>query len=170
MIGEIQHQAARIPGGQFPDQAGDDEIVVKHRVVVVVDDLDLVFVHHRQNTFTVVESGEFRRVAVVVFHVRAEQMDDNELARRIVVQHLLERREDVLVVFARILRAAVVHVMLHIHMFGECGQHGIALGDGLLVGDPVGLVARLFHDVHQRRSGQAEVGVLLVGEGQHLFQ
>ncbi|MCY1292877.1 hypothetical protein D9M70_421190 [compost metagenome] len=100
----------------------------------------------------------------------AQQVHHDELARRRVGQDLLERRQYIVVVLARVLVAVVVQVELLIRLLGEVGEHGVALGEGLLIGNPVGLVAGLLHHVQQRRPGQVEIGVALIGEGQHLLQ
>ena len=110
------------------------------------------------------------RVAVFVFDMRTQQMNNDQFLRRRVIQHFLERLQHVGVVFTRTLRTLLVHVVLLVGLARKYRQHGIAGGHRLLVCDPVGLIPRLFHHVHQRRFRQIQVRVLLVREGQRLLQ
>ena len=112
----------------------------------------------------------FGRVAELVAHVRAEQMHDDEAARVAVFEDALERLQHDAVETVGVLRAAVIEVDLLVHLLGETGEHGVALRQGLLIGDPVRAVAGLLHDRHQRRTGKVKIGVFLIGEGQHLLQ
>lgn len=164
MIREVDQEAVRIAVGEALDQAGDHVVVVQHGVVVAVVDLHLVIAESRRGALAVDEASVVGGIAVLVVHVGAEQMDHDELLRRRVVQHLGEGRQHRAVQLAGVLAALVVQIELRIGLLGEGRQHGVALGHGLLVGDPEGLVAGLLHQVHQRRIGEEAVGMLLVSE------
>ena len=170
MVREVDQEAVRIAVGEALDQAGDHVVVVQHGVVVAVVDLHLVVAEGRRGALAVDEASVIGGIAVLVVHVGAEQMDHDEFLRRRVVQHLGEGRQHRAVQLAGVLAALVVQVELRIGLLGEGRQHGVALGHGLLVGDPEGLVAGLLHQVHQRRIGEEAVGMLLVSERQHLLQ
>ena len=102
--------------------------------------------------------------------MRTEQVNHDQLARCTVGQDLGERRQYVAIVLAGVLVTVVVEVDLFVGLFGERGEHGVALGHGLLIGHPEGFIPRLFHHAHQRRRTQVEVRVLFVSKGQHLLQ
>ena len=102
--------------------------------------------------------------------MRTQQVNDNELFRRRVGQHLLKRRQHVGIVFAGALGALLVHIELLVGLFREHRQHGVARRHRLLVGYPEGFITRLLHQVHQRGFGQIQVRVLLIREGQRLLQ
>ena len=170
MVRQIEQEAVGFACRKLLDQTGDHEVVVQHSIVVAVVSRQLVIGDPVRHALAVGELVVFRRVAVLVAHVRAQQVDDDELARRAVGQNLAERLEYVTVVLTGVLVKVVVQVDLLIGLLGEGGEHGVALGHGLLVGDPVGLVTRLLHHVHDRRRGQVGVRILLIGKGQHLLQ
>ena len=109
------------------------------------------------------------RVAVAVVHVRAQQVHDDELVGRRVLQGFFERCQHHVIVLAGILVALVVQVHRRVCLLREGGEHGVALGQGLLVGDPEGLVACLFQQVDQRRVAEEAVRVLLVAERENLL-
>ena len=110
------------------------------------------------------------RVAVFVFDMRTQQMNNDQFLRRRVIQHFLERLQHVGVVFTRTLRTLLVHVVLLVGLARKYRQHGIAGGHRLLVGDPEGFITCLFHHVHQRRLCQVQIRVLFIGKGQRLLQ
>ena len=97
-------------------------------------------------------------------------MDDDETPRLAIRQDFLQRLKHLAVKTVGILRTLVIEVDLLIHLFGKIGQHRIALGQRLLIGDPVGTITGLLHDVHDRRLRQIQIRMLLVGESQHLLQ
>ena len=170
MIREIHQQGVQPRRSEHPDQAGDNEIVVQHGVVVIIGNRHLLAGQRFGKTFPAVEACVGRWVSVLVFCMGAEQMYDDELARFRIAQDLLEWFKNDFVILARVLRTTEIQVVLLVRLPGKSRQHGVALGHGLLIGDPVRLVAGLFHDVHQRWPGQVQIRVFLVGEGQHLLQ
>ncbi|MNZ49290.1 hypothetical protein D3C78_670550 [compost metagenome] len=170
MVGQVQQEAVRIGPGVVLDQAGHHEVVVQHGIVIAVVGRHLIVTYAGRYAIAVLEPVEGLRVAVLVAHVRAEQMHDDEFARCPVGQGLVERLDHVAVVLRGVLVAVVVQVHLLVGLFGEGREHGVALGHGLLVGDPEGLVACLFHHADQRWRRQVQVRVFFVGEGQDLLQ
>ena len=97
-------------------------------------------------------------------------MHHDELAFGGIGQGLGKRRQYIAVVLTGVLVAVVVQVHLLVGLFGKGREHGVAFGHGLLVGDPEGLVAGLFHHADNRRCLEVQVRVFFVSEGQHLLQ
>ena len=170
MVGQIQQKAVRVGFGEVFDQARHHEVVIQHRIVIAVVGGDLVIAQPGRCTGTVGEFVEGRRVAVLITHVSAEQVNHDEFAWCAVRQDLVKGLQDIAVILAGILVAVVIEVDLLVSLLGEGGEHGVAFGHGLLVGDPEGFVTRLFHHADQRRSAEVQVRVFFVGEGQHLLQ
>lgn len=110
------------------------------------------------------------RVAVFVFDMRIQQMNNDQFFRRRVIQYFLERFQYVGVVFTRILRTLLVYVVLFVGLARKYRQYGIAGGYRLLVGDLEGFIIRLFYYVYQRRLRQIQIRVFFIGKGQRLLQ
>ena len=165
VVREVQQKAVGVGLCVVLDQAGDYEVVVQHRVVIAVIGRQLRIADTRRHALAVGELVEGLRVAVLVAHVGAQQVHHDELAFGGIGQGLGKRRQYVAVVLTGVLIAVVVQVHLLVGLFGKGREHGVALGHGLLVGDPEGLVAGLFHHADNRWRLEVQVRVFFVGEG-----
>ena len=170
VVGQVQQETVGIGLGEVLDQARHHEIVVQHRIVVTVVGRHLIVRQASGHTCAVSKCVEAGRVTVLVAHVGAQQVNHDQFSRCAVGEDFRERLQHVAIVLTGVLIAVVVEVDLFVRLLGEGGEHGVALGHGLLVGHPEGFVARLLHHTDQRRRAQVQVRVFFVRKRQHLLQ